>query len=80
MTENWYDAQPQSAYSNFKGIPVSENWFEVYEISTNLFVFYEPRHYEATIVNLIIGDQSASSKRTNWRCCVPRVPSHRDVT
>jgi len=60
MTENWYDAQPQSSYSNFKRIPVSEDWFEVYEIANNLFVFYEPRHYEATIVNLIIGDQKAA--------------------
>src|SRR6476620_12676349 len=60
MTDNWYDAQPQSAYSDFKEIFISEGWFEVYEIATNLFVFYEPRHYEATIANLVIGQQKAA--------------------
>lgn len=54
------DARPQSAYSKFKGIPVSEDWFEVYEIAADLFVFHEPRHYEETIVNLVIGEQSAA--------------------
>lgn len=60
MTDNWYDARRQSAYSNFKEISISEDWFEVYEIATNLFVFYEPRHYERTIANLIIGQQKAA--------------------
>jgi glyoxylase-like metal-dependent hydrolase (beta-lactamase superfamily II) len=60
MTDNSYDARPQSAYSNFKQISVSEDWFEVYEIATNLFVFYEPRHYEMTIANLLIGQQKAA--------------------
>jgi hypothetical protein len=60
MTDNSYDARPQSAYSNFKQISISEDWFEVYEIATNLFVFYEPRHYEMTIANLLIGQQKAA--------------------
>ncbi len=59
MTDNWYDTQPKSAYSNFKKISVSEDWFEVYEVATNLFVFHEPRHYEETIINLVIGQQKA---------------------
>jgi glyoxylase-like metal-dependent hydrolase (beta-lactamase superfamily II) len=60
MMGNWYDVQLQTAYSRFKRISLSEDWFEVYEIATNLFVFYEPRHYEGTIVNLIIGEQKAA--------------------
>ena len=52
--------QPRSSYSNFKRIVTSEDWFEVYEIAANLFVFHEPCHYEATIVNLIIGEQKAA--------------------
>jgi glyoxylase-like metal-dependent hydrolase (beta-lactamase superfamily II) len=47
-------------YSKFKEISIAEDWFKVYEITPNLFVFHEPRHYEATIVNLVIGEQKAA--------------------
>ena len=60
MTHDWYDALPRSVYSDFKKIPVSEEWFEVYEITPNLFVFCEPRHYENTIINLVIGRDRAA--------------------
>jgi glyoxylase-like metal-dependent hydrolase (beta-lactamase superfamily II) len=51
--------QPRHAQFNFQRIPTSQDWFEVYGIAPNLFVFHEPRHYEATIVNLIVGEQKA---------------------
>jgi glyoxylase-like metal-dependent hydrolase (beta-lactamase superfamily II) len=60
MTHNWYNPQPPSMYSNFKEISVPGDWFKVYKITTNLVVFYEPRHYEATIVNLVIGQHKAA--------------------
>lgn len=60
MTDNWHAALPRSVYSGFKKIPVSEEWFEVYEITANLFVFCEPRHYENTIINLVIGRDKAA--------------------
>jgi glyoxylase-like metal-dependent hydrolase (beta-lactamase superfamily II) len=60
MTETWHASELQSAYSNFKKISTSQDWFQVYEIATNLFVFYESRHYEGTIVNLVIGEQKAA--------------------
>jgi len=60
MTDNQHSNQPRPGFSNFKQISTSEDWFEVYEIATNLFVLYEPRHYEATIVNLLIGQQKAA--------------------
>lgn len=47
-------------YSPFKKIAIAEDWFEVYEIAPSLFVFYEPRHYEETIANLVIGRQKAA--------------------
>jgi len=49
-----------AAYSNLKRISVSGAWFEGYQVTANLFVFYEPRHYEETIVNLLIGDERAA--------------------
>jgi glyoxylase-like metal-dependent hydrolase (beta-lactamase superfamily II) len=59
MTGQSVNTQPQSAFHDFKKISTAEDWFEVYEIAHNLFAFYEPRHYEQTIVNLVIGEQGA---------------------
>jgi glyoxylase-like metal-dependent hydrolase (beta-lactamase superfamily II) len=60
MPPDWYTPQLPPAYSRFQKLSVSEDWFEVYEIASNLFVFYEPRHYEGTIVNLVIGQEKAA--------------------
>src|SRR5262245_66600905 len=60
MANAWHDIETRSAYSGFKRIPLSGDWFEAYEVAANLFVFYEPRHYEATVVNLLIGDEKAA--------------------
>jgi glyoxylase-like metal-dependent hydrolase (beta-lactamase superfamily II) len=60
MTKTCSGTQSESAYSRFKRIPLSEDWFEAYQVAPDLFVFYEPRHYERTIVNLIIGQQKAA--------------------
>jgi glyoxylase-like metal-dependent hydrolase (beta-lactamase superfamily II) len=46
--------------SQFKEISIADDWFKVYEITPTLFVFYEPRHYEETIVNLVIGENKAA--------------------
>jgi glyoxylase-like metal-dependent hydrolase (beta-lactamase superfamily II) len=59
MTKNCSGTQAESAFSRFKRIPLSGDWFEAYEIAPDLFIIYEPRHYEETIVNLIIGQEKA---------------------
>lgn len=59
MPPDWYIPQ-LPAYSHFKKLSVSEDWFEVYEIAPDLFVFHEPRHYEGTLVNLVIGQEKAA--------------------
>ena len=60
MADNWHDALPRSVYSNFRQVSISEAWFEVYEIASNLFVFYEPRHCEEAISSLLIGREKAA--------------------
>ena len=60
MTDNLHDALSRSVYSGFKKVPISQEWFEVYEITANLFVLCEPRHYENTIINLVIGRDKAA--------------------
>lgn len=60
MTSHWHAAKPQSAYAQFARVPIRGEWFEAYQIAPRLFVFYEPRHYEETIVNLVIGERMAA--------------------
>ena len=59
MIDNSGGIQNKSEHFNFRRRSTSDDWFEVYEIADNLFAFYEPRHYEQTIVNLVIGEQRA---------------------
>lgn len=60
MSDNWYNSLPRPSYSKFKKVSTSAEWFEIYEINTNLFVFYEPRHCEEAISNLVIGENKAA--------------------
>src|ERR1700724_936130 len=59
MTEHGNGTRCQSECSNRKKISVSEDWFEVYEVASNLFTFCETRHYENTTVSLIVGPEKA---------------------
>ena len=50
----------ESVWSNFRQISSADDWFKIYQIADDLFVFHEPRHYEETLLNLIVGrDQAA---------------------
>ncbi len=55
--------QRATAASRFRRLEVSDasdDWFEVYQVAPDLFVFYEPRHYEETLASLIVGRESAA--------------------
>lgn len=54
------DTQSALTYPGLKRIPVSEAWFEAYEINAGLYVFCETRHYENTTINLVIGRDKAA--------------------
>ena len=53
------NAQHQSLGCNLRKISISEDWFEVYEITSELFAFCETRHYENTTISLLIGPEKA---------------------
>ena len=59
MSTKWYDSLPRPSFSRFKKVSTAVKWFEIYEITTNNFIFYEPRHFEEAISNLVIGDDKA---------------------
>ena len=60
MTENGNGIRCQSDGSQLRKISISEDWFEVYEIASNLVVFCETRHYENTTISLMIGPEKAT--------------------
>ena len=60
MPRPWYESLPRPAYSRLKRIQMRTDWFEVYEIEPDCYVFYEPRHCEEAVSSLVTGDQRAA--------------------
>lgn len=57
--DNWWDALPRPAWSQFQKVLESESWFEVYEIRPGLFAIYEPGQFEEVISYLVVGTDRA---------------------
>lgn len=57
--DNWYDALPRPAWSEFELVPQSQPWFEVYEVAPDVFAIYEPGQFEEVISYLILGSERA---------------------
>lgn len=50
---------PQKKFPQPHRVTIDDDWFEVQKISNYLYAISEPRHYEHTVLNLLIGDQHA---------------------
>ena len=55
----WCRALPRPEYKTLKAVPVTDPWFEVYEVVPQVFAIYEPHQAEETIAYLIVGDKRA---------------------
>jgi hypothetical protein len=55
----WCSTRPDPKYKTLHRVPLLDTWFEVYEVSQNVFAIYEPRQSEGTIGYLIVGNQRA---------------------
>jgi glyoxylase-like metal-dependent hydrolase (beta-lactamase superfamily II) len=56
---DWCRALPRVEYKNLDRVPVSDPWFQVYEVAPAVFAIYEPHQAEETIGYLIAGDKRA---------------------
>lgn len=56
---HWSDGLPELIFAQFKEMPISYDWFKAYQITDSLFVFHEPRHFEKTLMSLVIGADKA---------------------
>jgi glyoxylase-like metal-dependent hydrolase (beta-lactamase superfamily II) len=57
--EKFCERLPRSAYGNFEKSRISTDWFEVYEVETDVWAIYEPFQWQEVISYLIIGSDSA---------------------
>jgi hypothetical protein len=57
--DNWWDALPRPAWSEFEKVAESQGWFEVYRIRPGLFAIYEPGQFEEVISYLAVGEEKA---------------------
>ncbi len=48
-------AQPGGAFRHYRKSPVTEGWFEVYELPGRVFAIYEPRQEQQVLCYLILG-------------------------
>jgi glyoxylase-like metal-dependent hydrolase (beta-lactamase superfamily II) len=55
----WCRALPRPEYKTLQRMPISDPWFEVYQVAPAVFAVYEPHQYEETISYLIVGDKQA---------------------
>ena len=55
----WCRALPRPEYKTLERVPVSDPWFEVYQVVPRVFAIYEPHQAEETISYLILGEKRA---------------------
>jgi glyoxylase-like metal-dependent hydrolase (beta-lactamase superfamily II) len=55
----WCRALPRPEYKNLKRVPVTDSWFQVYNVARGVFAIYEPHQSEETISYLITGNKRA---------------------
>lgn len=56
---DWCRLLPHPEYKKLKRVPVSDSWFEVYEVAPATYAMYEPHQSEETISYLIAGEKRA---------------------
>ena len=59
IAKNWWDKLPRKIYNSLERVPITQDWFEVYRVLPDIYVFYEPYQYEEAISTLILGEEKA---------------------
>ena len=57
--KNFCDCLPRAAYEDFEKNSISTDWFEVYEVDSDVWAIYEPFQWQEVISYLIIGANTA---------------------
>jgi pimeloyl-ACP methyl ester carboxylesterase/glyoxylase-like metal-dependent hydrolase (beta-lactamase superfamily II) len=57
--QNFCQRLPRASYEKFEKDSISSDWFEVYEVETDVWAIYEPFQWQEVVSYLIIGADSA---------------------
>ena len=57
--DNWWEALPREAWSEFELVQSPSDWFEVYVVADGVYAIYEPGQFEEVISYLIVGSDRA---------------------
>ena len=66
----WCRALPRPEYKTLERVPVSDPWFEVYQVVPRVFAIYEPHQAEETISYLIVGENKRCSSTPAWASAI----------
>jgi len=53
--QKWWENIPRPVYSSLEKIKVSQDWYEVYKLTTDTLAIYEPYQFEEAISYLVLG-------------------------
>lgn len=56
---SWCEDLPREVYASLSQVPITDDWFEVYEVDRNVFAIYEPHQFQEVISYLIVGERRA---------------------
>lgn len=56
----WWEALPRPVYAHLRRLESSQEWFEVYKVEPEVYVFYEPGQFEEAISYLVLGWERAA--------------------
>lgn len=53
--QKWWENLPRPVYSSLERVKVSQEWYEVYKLTADTLVIYEPYQFEEAISYLVLG-------------------------
>ena len=57
--QKWWENLPRPKYSSLKRMKVSQEWYEVYQLTDDTLAIYEPYQFEEAISYLLLGKETA---------------------
>ena len=62
----WYDALPRKSWERFSKVETSQNWFEVYKVTPDVYALYEDGQFQEVINYLVLGGKKAALIDTGY--------------
>ena len=66
VPKKWYDALPRKSWERFQKVETSQEWFEVYKVTPNVYALYEDGQFQEVINYLVLGDENAALIDTGY--------------